>query len=239
MHGIVKKLTLSAGWLVMSMAAQTRVDLKTQSANVDFQTAPYTKPLKSGVALPAACAQGEMFFVTSAAPGTNLFGCTATNTWTAQGIGGGPSALTIESNGTLVGTRSIANLVPGSGIFTMIFDTGTKFNVQQSVDSAVVLTRAGLQSGRTLLCASAGASDTAYTCTMIPRLTAYATGMLVNWIPDVSAAGGGTTLDIDILGPKDVKLADGTSDPTADDIVGGRMYLIWYDGAMGKFRRVQ
>lgn len=234
----MSNVTLLAGMLTLAAAAQTRVDLKTQSANVDFRTAPYTKPMKSGASLPATCTQGDLFFKTTAVPGANVYGCTATNTWTGQGSGG-PGALTVESNGTTVGTRNIANFVAGFGILNYILDSGTKLNFQQGVDSAAVLTRPGHQSGQTLICRPSGGSGTDYACAMNPTLAAYTGGMVVHWVPDVTVAGGGTTLNVDMLGAKDVKLADGTSAPTPTDIIGGRMYQIWYDAAIGAFRRVQ
>ena len=45
--------TLAAG---IRLAAQTQVDLRTQSKGVDFTAAQSTKPFKSGGALPATCA---------------------------------------------------------------------------------------------------------------------------------------------------------------------------------------
>jgi len=235
----MSNVTLLAGMLTLSAAAQTRVDLKSQSANVDFRTAPYTKPMKSGASLPATCTQGDLFFITSVTPGANVYGCTATNTWTVQGSGGGQGALTAESNGTTVGTRSVMNFVTGFGILNSLLDSGTKLNLQQGLDSAVVLTRPGYQSGQTLLCASSGGSGATYTCAMNPTLTSYTGGMVMHWVPDVTVTGGGTTLNVDMLGAKAVKLADGTSDPAPTDIVGGRLYQIWYDAGIGKFRRVQ
>ena len=83
---------LLAGLLVLAagpLAAQTQVDLRTQTKNVDFSGAPTTKPVKAGTALPATCSTNELFFKTNAAPGGNLYFCTATNTWTQSGL---PSA---------------------------------------------------------------------------------------------------------------------------------------------------
>ena len=60
---------------------QTRTDLKTQSKNVDFSTATLVRPFRTGTALPATCLVGEMFFKTDAAPGVNVYGCVAVNTW--------------------------------------------------------------------------------------------------------------------------------------------------------------
>lgn len=43
----------------------------------------------ASAALPATCKLGQIWFNTAAASGSNLFGCTATNTWVAQAGGGG------------------------------------------------------------------------------------------------------------------------------------------------------
>jgi hypothetical protein len=75
---------------------QTQVDLQSQSKNVDFSAASATRPIKTGTVLPGTCATGALFYSTSAAAGSNLFGCTATNIWTLEtggGGGGGISAL--------------------------------------------------------------------------------------------------------------------------------------------------
>jgi hypothetical protein len=95
-----------------------------------------------------------------------------------------------------------------------------------------VLMRANHQSGQTLLCASSSASATTYTCSLAPSLNIYTSGMVLNWIPDVSAAGGATTLNVDTLGAQPVKLADGVTNPVAADVIAGQMYPIWYDGTV-------
>jgi hypothetical protein len=211
-------------------AAQTQVDLRTQSKSVDFTAASSTRPLKTGASLPATCTLGEMFFKTDAPAGMNVYGCTAGNTWTLQGGGGGGGFVTIENDGTVVGARPVENFVHGAGLVTAISDTGTKVNIQQSVDTAVMQSKASEQSGATLLCASAGGSPTEFTCAMNPTLGAYTTGMMVHWRPDVNGSGGATTMNIDTLGVKGVKLADGVTDPTAADLVAGRLYAVWFDG---------
>ena len=70
----------------------TAIDLKAQSRNVDFTAAASTRPFKSGTALPATCALGEMFYLSSAAAGTNLYGCTAANAWTLEAGSGAQAA---------------------------------------------------------------------------------------------------------------------------------------------------
>ena len=69
----------------LTAAAQTQIDLATQTKRVDFSQASSTKPLQTGSSLPAACAVGQMFFNTGAPAGANLYACTATNTWSPQG----------------------------------------------------------------------------------------------------------------------------------------------------------
>jgi hypothetical protein len=140
--------------------------------------------------------------------------------------------LTVDANGTTVGSRAILNFVTGGGILDTLLDTGTQINVEAMADTAVMQSRAAEQSGATTLCASASGSSTVYTCSMTPTLDLYTTGMTLEWEPDVTGAGGPTTLNIDTLGPKSLKLADGATDPTALDMVGGRLNSIWYDGSV-------
>lgn len=87
-----------AGWA----GAQTQVDLGNQSKDVDFSQAASTRPLKSGTALPANCAVGQMFYLTNAASGANLYGCTATNTWSVEGSGSA-----VESAGQLTDLQPV------------------------------------------------------------------------------------------------------------------------------------
>jgi hypothetical protein len=73
--------------------AQTLVDLRTQGKSIDFSGAASTKPSQTGTVLPSTCSVGATFFNTAAPAGRNLYGCTATNTWTLLGsnlwFGGG------------------------------------------------------------------------------------------------------------------------------------------------------
>jgi hypothetical protein len=87
--------TLLLLWIVcvsilstQSLSAQTQVDLRTQAKGIDFTGATATKPFKSGLALPATCGTGELFFNTSAPAGVNVYACTSTNTWTVEGGNG-------------------------------------------------------------------------------------------------------------------------------------------------------
>lgn len=208
------------------LVAQTQVDLRTQSKAVDFQAAPYTKPFKSGAALPVTCTQAEMFFLLTAPPGTNVYGC-PNGGWVSEGGGG---VITVQNTGTTVGSRSILDVSSGPGVLLATSDTGQSILIQSSLDTAVVQTRSSEQSGESLLCVSASGSGTTYSCALSPTLSLYTAGMVLHWQPDENGTGGATTLNVDTLGPAAMKLADGITDPAPGDIIAGRVYEIWYDG---------
>lgn len=98
---------LAAGFLLAGplCQGQTAVDLKSQARNVDFSQAASTKPSKMGSTLPVACALGETFFLTTAASGQNLYGCTAPNTWNV--MSGAGSANQIGGNSVASGAASV------------------------------------------------------------------------------------------------------------------------------------
>lgn len=233
------RLTATKTLILLAAAAvfapgQTQVDLRTQSKSIDFSAASSTKPFASGSALPATCGVGQMFFLTNTIGGQNMYGCSAVNTWTLQS-GGPTSPTTVENAGTIVGTRPILNLNGGQGVFWSLSDTGTAISAQTMLDSALVQTRAGDQSGSNLLCASVstGSSGVAYRCNMTPTLAAYSTGMVVHWLPDATVVGlAATTLNIDSLGAVAVEKADGITNPGASDVVAGQLYQLWYDGSV-------
>jgi len=92
-RSILISFCLHQAFCLQQVRGQTQIDLQAQSKNVDFTTSPTTRPLKSGVVLPATCTVGEMFFLSSAAAGANLYGCAATNGWTIESSGGGGSSV--------------------------------------------------------------------------------------------------------------------------------------------------
>jgi len=61
-------------------AGQTKVDLGSQSKNVDFSQAASVRPFPTGTVLPTTCSVGQMYFLTGS--GTSVYECAATNTWT-------------------------------------------------------------------------------------------------------------------------------------------------------------
>lgn len=74
--------------LAGSTFSQTSINLATQARNADFSGFPFTRPTTAGSTLPASCQIGQLYFNTASPPGTNLFGCTATNVWTSLGSSG-------------------------------------------------------------------------------------------------------------------------------------------------------
>lgn len=213
-------LSVSLGTLCLG---QTAVDLSKQSKSAS------ATPIQVGAALPSTCTVGQMFFLSSAAAGENLYGCVGVNVWAPQaGAGGG--SLTIHSGATSVGTRPIVSFSAGLGTLLAISDTGSAISIQPSIDPAVVSTRAAEQSGGALLCNSASGSVTTYTCALSPTLASYTSGMTLHWIPDINATGGATTLNVDTIGAKSVKLSDGTTNPAPGDILAGRITPLWFDG---------
>jgi len=214
--------------MAAAVTGQTQVDLQSQARRVDFTSANWTRPLKTGTALPPACTLGDMYFKTDAPAGQNLYACTATNTWSAQAGGGN---LVFKLDDMVAGSRPVLNYVTGTGLFSVVTDTGSQIDAQLGLDTAVIQTVPGEQSGAALRCASASNSATAYLCAMNPRLQGYNPGMMVHWIPDQSGSGGPTTLNVDGLGAAPVRMADGATDPAAGDIAAGQMYTLWYDGS--------
>ncbi len=133
-------IVLGAFGLLAGAIAQTKVDLQNQSRGVDFSSAAYTKPAKTGTALPPTCSTGEAFVLTSATPGSNFFICTATNSWSIQGSGtGGGGGLSVgfsaeKSTGT--GSQTLFNLAstPVTNSLTvwvngLIQDPGTNYTL--------------------------------------------------------------------------------------------------------------
>jgi len=104
--------------MVLAIAeGQTLVDLRSQTRNVDFTAAGSTKPIKAGNTLPATCAVGEFFFLTSAPAGANVRACNPANTWTPQGnlpaVSQGTADQVLSSNGTAAQWVSLSGDITG------------------------------------------------------------------------------------------------------------------------------
>jgi len=103
------------------------------AAAFDISGKTSTKPAKMGTAAPGTCGLGEVFFDTDAPAGQNLYGCTATNTWTLLGDGGGGSG-TINSGVTNVIPKYTASTTLDDSLLT---DDGTTLGYTGSGGIAV------------------------------------------------------------------------------------------------------
>src|SRR5580692_11088795 len=87
----------------------TQLDLRLQSRDVDFSGASATKPFKSGTGLPPSCGQGEIYYRLDASAGMNVYGCTASNSWTLEQ--GPPAASMASQLGDFAVTRTSATVL--------------------------------------------------------------------------------------------------------------------------------
>lgn len=97
-------------------AAQTRVNLRTQSTDADLSGMNKTSPVQVGAALPANCTSGQLFFLTNAPAGNNLYGCSSLNIWLPEsGL-----AVPAKSGQVLASDTNLMpvwnDLTPGSGL---------------------------------------------------------------------------------------------------------------------------
>jgi hypothetical protein len=216
---------------------QTRVDIERQGKGVSHLSPPFVSPIRVGESLPADCTVGDLFFKTTAQPGNNIHVCHENGSWLPQGSGG-QGSVEIIHQGQSLGVRPAINFIPGAGVQYVVTDTGSRIDVQQSLDTAYLMTKYLAQSGEVHYCASASDSGTAYTCAMQPALTAMTRGMTIHWVPDVTNSAGGITLSVDALGPHPVTLADGLTIPRAGDFRQGHLYPLWYDGSVFRVAQV-
>jgi hypothetical protein len=114
-----QRLLLAITVLTIGAHAQTVIDLRTQSKNVDFSTANFTKTTKTGTMLPGTCAVGETFFKIDAQPGKNHYGCTAPNTWTALGSGLPDVVVASPTCLTVGGGKYVFDVGKGKTVFTI------------------------------------------------------------------------------------------------------------------------
>lgn len=148
-----------------SLHAQTSIDLRTQAKSVDFSSAAYTKPSKTGTALPPTCSVGETFFNTATTAGHNFYGCTATNTWTLLSanlwFGGGSvnagDCAQFDSNGNMVSAGgacgpgnavTLPNPFAGAGSVLISAGAGRQASASLCSDSGGTLSCPGGFAGR-------------------------------------------------------------------------------------------
>jgi hypothetical protein len=203
---------LLLGGLCGFLDAQTQVSLRTQAKAADLSASGPTKPMQTGAVLPSTCGIGEMFFLTTAPGGSNVYSCFPANVWT--------------------GIVSGASLVPGTGA---IITTGGG-STSVSVDPAVIPTKAVVQAGTSTVVTLTSISPTALTGTMNPTLSAYSEKQIIEFTWNVNCAGGAMTIAVDGLGAKSLVKPDGAANLGAADCTGGTTSAFTYDGTLGVFK---
>jgi hypothetical protein len=148
--------------------------------------------------------------------------------------GAGISGLGIDVNGTAQGSQPTLNLISGTGIVQVCVNNtaANRVDCTPSLNTAVALTIANSQAGKADFCNSTNGTDS-YTCTLNASavLTAYTAGMHLTLSPDTSSSGA-ASLNVDNVGIKNIKQADGLTDPTTAQIVAGRPITLYYDGTV-------
>jgi hypothetical protein len=163
--------------------------------------------------------------------------CNATCTVASTGgfpLGATPIA-TVSFTGNVFGAvnderafLSAKTVTCGNGL--VCTESGTSGDLSVSADTtSLLVTKAALQSGAVLRCVSS-ATSAAHSCAMSPQLLAYAAGMVVEFTPSAAPLSGATTLNINGLGSKAIKQADGTSDPQS--VAAGQQIPLRYDGTV-------
>jgi len=180
----------------------TAIDLKAQSRNVDFTAAATTRPFKSGAARPATCSVGEMFYLTNAQAGSNLYGCTSANTWTLEAAPGAQSAsqltdlaASLTSSATLTIGASCSASAPcnvRTGSVTHAFTSSTSATITAGTGTAYLY----LDSSGTLTVGHTMSVNCATGCVSVSGISAFPSNSipLFTWTAHTGAwdAGGGT-----------------------------------------------
>jgi hypothetical protein len=87
-----------------------------------------------------------------------------------------------------------------------------------------------VQDGSLIWGGTTGGTTTAYTISLSPAITAYATGQLFGFIANASNTGS-ATLNVNGVGAVTMNGADGAL--VRDDLIAGQAYLVSYDSASG------
>lgn len=123
--------------------AQTRLHLPSQTGQADFSQFPRTQPARMGAALPSSCLDGELFFHTNAAAGSNLYVC-AESAWYPVGSTAGGAGNVSELNDFKVSVSG-ATVSIGTGRVQAL-DSAGRYTVTE-LPAATVSRTAGSDTG--------------------------------------------------------------------------------------------
>ena len=199
-------LLLLAAATVGQMAAQTprdtSIDLQVQAKNPDFSGFPFTRPIAVGATLPSSCQIGQLHFLTSANPGSNLYACTGTNVWTVESGGGLTMAAqlgdfgAVLSSGTLTVGGSCSSATPCNARVG-----NTTFSISSPVTAAITGSTASdlaliyIDSAGNLTIADSTAPITCTGCTYLSGISQFPANCIPLWswtiVGGALTAGGG------------------------------------------------
>jgi hypothetical protein len=137
----------------------------------------------------------------------------------------------VQVGGKPVGSaRGVLNLASGNGILEACHDEGAapnRITCTPSFNSAVISTHDTVHSNENY-CSSANGTQQ-YTCRMpYKALTSYQTGMTFVLVADATCLAG-CSLNIDRVGPVNIKKSDGVTDP-GGALIAGQPQWVFYDG---------
>jgi hypothetical protein len=143
------RVALVAVGFVFALSGQTRLDLRSQTKNVDFSGAISTRPFAVGPELPAVCQTGEAWFKPDAPVGQNLYLCAAPNVWTAvrQSFSVGEHLNMTCADGAETGTAECTIAVDTTNL-----STPDGNNVLSGITSFPATPAQNLSAGSTVIC---------------------------------------------------------------------------------------
>lgn len=111
--------------------------------------------------------------------------------------------------------------------------------ISNGTDYQVLSGGGGASGSGVSYCAPASASGSAYTCTPSPAIPSssfsgghYVAGVTLNFVPDVVGVAGAVTVNANGLGTQAIKESDGTTNPTALDLLALRSVVLISDGTV-------
>ena len=175
---------------------QTAIDLSSQSKNVDFSAATFTRPVKAGSSLPASCATGELFFLTPATAGKNLYICSAAGTWSAVSPALELPAIeaqagkVLATDGASIFWQTAAAAAEGIPPYTQAFTSSSFVTLTHNLGTEDVLV-ACYDTGNNLIGAGIHIVDS--NTVTVTFQTAQSGRCVVNGWSGTGTAGGGST----------------------------------------------
>jgi len=186
------------------------------TGTVDFSGGAHTLPAKVGLGAvkPSACTVGEQFFASDAAAGQNLFGCTATNSWTLEA---GSAASPVSS----IFGRTGAVTAQAGDYTTSLISEGTNLYFTTARASAAAPVQSTF--GRT---GTVTAAPNDYNLTQIASGTLTATGGTV-----FNPGGGNTQI---VFKNSSSQASNGAGSVLWQNYAGATMSFINWDGGFAE-----